>query len=93
MILNGSKLKDNHTNTFHNIAKVQFPLIGGLHNSLLLNKTLLNVEDYEQSLQILFIPDRSQWAVLQVVKCDVYLYDSMFTSPSEDTQRIVAQLV
>ena len=51
------------------------------------------MEDYEQSLQMLFIPDRSHWAVLQVVKCDVYLYDSMFTSPSEDTQRIIAQLV
>ena len=86
MILNGSKLKDNHIN----VAKVH---IGGLRNSLLLNKTLLNLEDYEQSLQMLFIPDRSHWAVLQVVKCDVYLYDSMFTSPSEDTQRIIAQLV
>ena len=93
MILNGSKLKDNHINAFHNIAKMQFRLIGGLHNSLLLNKTLLNLEDYEQSLQMLFIPDRSHWAVLQVGKCDVYLCDSMFTSPSEDTQRIIAQLV
>ena len=89
MILNGSKLKDNHINAFHNIAKVQFPLIGGLHNSSLLNKTLLNLEDYEQSLQMLFIPDRSHWAVLQVVKCDVYLYDSMFTSPS----RILKELL
>ena len=68
MILNGSKLKDNYINAFHNIAKVQFPLIRGFHNSLLLNKTLLNLEDYEQSLQMLFIPDRSHWAVLQVVK-------------------------
>ena len=84
LILNGSKLKDNHINAFHNIAKMQFPLIGGLHNSLLLNKTVFNLEDYEQSLQIIFIPDRLHWALLQVVKCDVYLYDSMFTSPSKE---------
>jgi len=77
-------MEDNHINAFHNIAKVQFPLIGGLHNSLLLNKTVFNLEDYEQSLQIIFIPDRLHWALLQVVKCDVYLYDSMFTSPSKE---------
>ena len=66
LILNGSKLKDNHINAFHNVAKMQFPLIGGLHNTLILNKTLLNVRDFAQSLQILFIPDRSHWALLQV---------------------------
>ena len=71
LILNGSKLKYNHINAFHNIAKVQFPLKGGFHNTLLLNKTVLNLEDYEQSLQIMFIPDRSHWALLQVVRSDV----------------------
>ena len=56
-LLNVRKLKDNHVNAFHNIAKIQFPLIGGLHNTLLLHKTSLNLQDYNQSLQIImFIP-------------------------------------
>lgn len=69
--------------------KVQFPLIGGLHNTLLLHKTLLNLQDYNHSLQIIFITDRAHWALLQVVRNDVFLYDSMFVSPSNETKKVL----
>lgn len=49
-ILNGKELTDMHVNAFQNIARVQFSLTGGLHNTLLLYKTSLTLENYEQSL-------------------------------------------
>ena len=82
-----------HIIAYQNIARVQFPDVGGLHNTLLLHKTTLILEDYEQSLQILHIQDRFHWALLQVVGEDFYLYDSLFTTVSAETFKTVAQLV
>ena len=63
-IVNGKELTDMHINAFQSLARESFPLIGGLHNTLLLDKTSLAVKNYEQSLQIVHIPDRSHWALL-----------------------------
>ena len=92
-IVNEKELTDLHINAFQNIARVQFPNVGGLHNTLLLHKTTLLLEDYEQSLQILHIKDRFHWASLQVIGKDIYLYDSLFTTASTETLKIVAQLI
>ena len=81
-IVNEKELTDLHINAFQNIARVQFPNVGGLHNTLLLHKTTLLLEDYEQSLQIIHIKDRFHWASLQVIDKDIYLYDSLFTTAS-----------
>ena len=74
---------------------MQFPNVGGLHNTLLLHKTSLLLDNYEQSLQIIHIKDRFHWDLLQVTGEDIYLYDSlyMFTTPSADTFNTVAQLL
>ena len=84
-----------HINAYQNIARVQFPNVGGLHNTLFLHKTSLLLDNYEQSLQIIHIKDRFYWALLQVTGEDIYLYDSlyMFTTPSADTFNTVAQLL
>ena len=58
-IVNGKELTDMHINAFQSLARESFLLIGGLHNTLLLDKTSLAVKNYEQSLQIIHIPDRS----------------------------------
>ena len=79
-----------HINAFQNIARVQFPNVGALHNTLLFHKTTLLLEDYEQSLQIIHIKDRFHWASLQVIGQDTYLYDSLFTTASTETLKIVA---
>ena len=93
-IVNEKKLTDLHINAYQNIARIQFPHVGGLHNTLLLHKTSLILEDYEQSLQIIHIQDRFHcWALLQVVGEDVYLYDSLFITASAETFKIVAQLI
>ena len=94
-IVNKKELTDLHINAYQNIARVQFPNVGGLHNTLLLHKTSLLLDNYEQSLQIIHIKDRFHWALLQVIGEDIYLYDSMymFTTPSADTFNIVAQLI
>ena len=94
-IVNEKELTDLHINAYQNIARVQFPNVGGLHNTLLLHKTSLLLDNYEQSLQIIHIKDRFHWALLQVIGEDIYLYDSMymFTIPSADTFNIVAQLI
>lgn len=93
LILNGKELTDLHINAYQSIARVQFPHVGGLHNTLLLHKTSLNLQDYKQSLQIIHIQDRSHWVLLQVVGKDVYLYDSLFTTASAETQKTIAQLI
>ena len=49
--------------------------------------------DHAQSLQIIHIKERSYWAALQLVKSEVYLYDSLFSSASTETIEFLAQLV
>ena len=60
---------------------------------MLLHKTTLILENYEQSLQIIHIQDRFHWALLQIVGEDVYLYDSLFTTASAETFKTVAQFI
>ena len=57
-IVNEKELTDLYINAYQNIARVQFPNFGGLHNTLLLHKTSLLFDNYEQSLQIIHIKDR-----------------------------------
>ena len=96
-ILLGKQLSDVHINAFHNIARCQFPLVGGLYNTLVLKKMSLATEGFDhehvQSLQIIHIKERSHWATLQLVKSELYLYDSLFSSASEETLELLAQLV
>ena len=96
-ILLGKQLPDMHINAFHNIARRQFPLIGGLYNTLVLKKISLATEGFDhehaQSLQIIHIKERSHWAALQLVKSELYLYDSLFSSASAETLELLAQLV
>ena len=100
-ILLGKELSDLHVNAFHSVARRQFPLVGGLYNTLVLKKMLKKMSltkdgsDYEhaQSLQIIHIKERSHWAALLLVKSEIYLYGSLFSSASTETLELLAQLV
>ena len=54
----------------------QFPHIGGLHNTLVLDRMLVT-QEYEQSMQIIHIKERAHWAALQFVQSEIFLYDSL----------------
>ena len=67
-ILQGEELTDLHVNAFHSLARMQFPSVGGLYNTLVLKKMSLTKDSSTQSLQIIHIEERSHWAALQLVK-------------------------
>ena len=93
-IVNGKELSDLHINAFQSIARREFPQVGGLHNTLVLHKmSLTDEEGFEQFIQILHIKERSHWATLQIVGTEIQLYDSLFTSASDETVQLIAQLV
>ena len=64
------------------MARTQFPLIGGLFNTLVLKNMSLTKDgcdhEYAQGLQRVCIKDRSHWAVLQLNKSGTYLYNLVF---------------
>ena len=95
--LHDKELLDLHVNAFHSIVRTQFPLIGGLYNTLVLKNMSLTKDDcdheHAQSLQIIHIKERSHWAVLQLIKSEIYLYDSVFLSASAENLELLAQLV
>ena len=55
--------------------------------------SLTDKEGFEQFIQILHIKERSHWATLQIVGTEIQLYDSLFTSASDETLQLIAQLV
>ena len=55
--------------------------------------SLTDEEGFEQFIQILHIKERSHWATLQIVGTEIQLYDSLFTSASDETLQLIAQLV
>ena len=92
-ILVGKQLFDLHVTAFQNIVKKHFPDVGGLQNPLMQNKIpLSHKQSSVQSLQIIHIRG-SHWATLQLKDNGIYLYDSMYTSVSDDTFEVIAQLV
>ena len=44
-------------------------------------------------MQIIHIKGRSHWATLQLVGPEIYFYDSLFTSVSDETLELIAKLV
>ena len=96
-ILLDKELLDLHINAFHSIARTQFPLVGGLYNTLVLKNISLTKDgcdhEHAQSLQIIHIKERSHWAAIQLIKSELYLYDSYFSSACTETLELLAQLV
>lgn len=91
-LLNGNELSDLHVNAFHNLARKQFSHVGGLQNTLLQSKHPITNPSARIILQIIHIRS-SHWATLCVNGDDICLYDSAYSSLSEDTFPVIAQLV
>ena len=49
--------------------------------------------EHAQSLQIIHIKERSHWAATQLIKSELYLYDSYFSSACTETLELLTQLV
>ena len=79
-----------HVNAFQKLIRVWFPNVGGLQNTLLQTKYAID-NSGTPILQILHVRN-SHWATLYVDSDDVRIYDSAYTSVSEDTFAIIAQL-
>ena len=80
-----------HVNVFQNLVKVWFPNIGDLQNTLLQMNYSID-HSAKPILQILHIRN-SHWATLYVNSEDICVYDSVYTSLSEDTWAVIAQLI
>ena len=93
LILNDKELLDVHVNAFQSIARREFTLVGGFHDTLVLHKMTLMEEGCEQFVQIMHIKEKSHWATLQLIGRDIFLYDSLYTSASDETLQLIAQLV
>ena len=96
-ILLDKELLDLHINAFHSIARTQFLLVGSLYNTLVLKNMSLTKDgcdhEHAQSLQIIHIKERSHWAAIQLIKSELYLYDSHISSACTETLELLAQLV
>ena len=93
-LLSGKELNDLHINAFQNLLKSQFTEIGGLNSTLLQSKTQFlksELNSNKNILQIIHMPNH--WAALQVFGSDICFYDSAYTTISDDTLDIIAQLM
>lgn len=93
-LLCGKELNDLHINAFQNLLKSEFMEVGGLHNTLLESKTQFlksELNSNKNILQIIHMPNH--WAALQVFGSDICLYDSAYTTISDNTLEIIAQLM
>ena len=50
-------------------------------------------EGCEQFVQIMHIKEKSHWATLQLIGRDIFFCDSLYTSASDETLQLIAQLV
>ena len=90
-ILNGNELCDMHVNALQNLVKSIFH-VGGLQSTLLQYKYAITNKPRNPLLQIIHIRN-CHWATLYVEGDDIRLYDSAYTSLSEDTITVIAQLI
>ena len=92
-ILNGNELCDMHVNALQNVVKSIFSHVGGLQSTLLQYKYAITTnKPGNPLLQIIHIRN-CHWATLYVGGDDIRLYDSAYTSLSEDTITVIAQLI
>ena len=93
-ILSGKELSDLHVNAYQNLLETSFPSIHGFQNTLLQHKCplLKHTDPCGQTLKVVHIR-KSHWAALQIRSGNVELYDTAYTSASEETMHIIAQLV
>ena len=90
-IMSGKALTDLHVNAYQQLLKNKFPNVGGLQSTLLQLSHPLAMQ-LDLTLQIIYIR-ASHWATLKVSGSHIYIYDSSYTSLSEDTQMIIAKLL
>ena len=88
-------LEDCHMGASQFLIQKQFPEIGGLYNTLLLQKISL-IKPFENSanLQIVHVSGYvGHWIVVSTIGCDkeeVNVYDSLYPSINDNTETIIA---
>ncbi len=68
---------------------MQFPNVGGLLNPLYQEST---PNPNQMALQVLHV-GKSRWAALQIEEGKLCLYDSVYSSASKNTLKLIAQLI
>ena len=97
MLCNNHWLTDLHMNSVQFLLKKQFPQIGGLQNTAVLqsNRITQPFSTDHGSLQIVHISN-NHWVVVSTLNChkaDISIYDSLNSSVSMETQAILARLL
>lgn len=97
MLCNNDWLTDLHMNSVQVLLKKQFPQIGGLQNTAVLqsSRIMQSFPDGCGSLQIVHI-NNNHWVVASTLNChksDISVYDSLNSSVDLETQAILAKLL
>ena len=95
VICNGKRLTDNHLNFSQCLIQAQFPTIGGLTNTLMVNKPCAHWILQNGGLQILFCRD-DHWIVASTVGCPlntVSVYDSVYKDIDVATKGTLVHLL
>ena len=90
-LTNGKVLNDLHINAFQLLLKQNSPNVTGFQDTLKQNKSPLN-NLKDTALQIIHIRG-FHWAALKISSNNVYVYDSSYSTLSEDAQHIIATLL
>jgi len=97
MLCNNEWLTDLHINAVQVLLQQQFPHIGGLQNTVLLQSKSY-VKPFQhglRSLQIIHV-NNNHWVVASTMNCekaDITIYDSLYSVVTTDTQVLIASLL
>ena len=97
MLCNNEWLSDLHINAVQILLKQQFPQIGGLQNTVLL-QSRSHIKPFQsgvRSLQVVHI-NNNHWVVASTINCenaDITIYDSLNSAVSIGTQGILASFL
>ena len=95
-IIMGEELTDTEINLAQQLLKKQFPNLNGFTSTLLQDKKrALTEKTVRDKVQIIFCKGRHHWVVASTKNCTighVKVYDSLFTYPDKEMERVIVNL-
>ena len=93
IIESGDELTDQHIQMAQYLLKSQFPLIGGLYNTLKQRQRVIGCTT--NTIQIIYCSRREHWIMVSTKGCpagEVNVYDSIFDKLDYETRDIVKRM-
>ena len=93
IIENGDELTDKHIQMAQYLLKCQFPLVGGLYNTLKQQKRVIGCT--ANTIQIIHCTRRKHWIMVSTKGCpagEVNVYDTIFDKLDYETRDIIKRM-